>query len=121
VPERGRELVPGVPAGALGEAGVSEPTPLRLAVDRADEAQRKDCIALLEEALAEAKKGRGFDAVFILATYPDSTTVHRMQTCGFSSIQVAGVLEYIKHGVLAHMYESPASLPPRPELPPDGT
>jgi hypothetical protein len=112
--ERGRELVPGVPAGALGEASVSGRV-IELGVSPAAEAQRKDCIALLEEALAEAKKGRGFDAVFILATYPDSTTVHRMQTCGYSSIQVAGVLEYIKHGVLAHMHEAPAFPPPRPE------
>jgi hypothetical protein len=90
---------------------------LQLGVSSAEEKQRQDCVALLEEALVEAKKGRGFDAVFIVATYPDSTTLSRMQSCGFSSIQAVGVLEHLKHGLLAHMRESDAETPPRPDGP----
>jgi hypothetical protein len=105
--------VPGVPAGALGEASVSGP--LKLAVAPKEDKQRERCIQFLEEALAEARNGRGFDAVFIYATHPDSLTTRHFRTCGFSLIQVVGVLEYAKHEVLADMHGVEGEPPPRPE------
>lgn len=89
--------------------------PLKLAVAPAEDEQRKRCIAMLEDALRDAKSGRGFDAVFIFATFPDSTTTRHMISCGFSTIQAVGILAHTQHELLASMHESVGVPPPRPE------
>jgi hypothetical protein len=94
---------------------MSEPTLLRLAVAPAEDEQRQRCIDLLETALAEAKSGRGFDAVVIFATYQDSMSIRQLLSTGYSHIQLVGYLEHAKHELLAGIHESVGVPPQRPE------
>jgi hypothetical protein len=82
---------------------VSDPV-LALAVEPAEDRRRRRCIEVLELALAEAKDGRGFESVFIIGTYPDSTRIREYWTATRSGLDVVGRLEYLKAALLADMH-----------------
>jgi hypothetical protein len=82
---------------------------------RQDEKLRDLCIDLLERMLAEAKEGRGFETVFLLATFPDSTSYRTAWTVGLSTYEVVARLEHLKHELLADLRESTYSVVTPPE------
>jgi hypothetical protein len=88
-------------------------TVVQLAITPEEQRHRQGCIDLLARLLEEAKKGRGFDQVFIVATFPDSEAVRQAWTRGLSTITVVGTLEHVKHELLATMHESDAEGPSR--------
>jgi hypothetical protein len=75
--------------------------PIALAVQPADEKRRQLCVDLLEKMLAEAKEGTGFETVFFIATFPDTTVVRHAWTAGLTFLDVVGRLEHLKHELLA--------------------
>lgn len=79
----------------------------------AEEKDRLSCIELLEKLLSEAKSGRGFESVFLLATYPDSGAVRQAWTRSCSTLGIVGRLEHLKHEILATMHEGTAEGSPR--------
>ena len=86
----------------------------KIGVEPVQEERRKRCISFLEEILEQAKKGPGYESIFMVLTYPDVTSVHHAWTgCG-DTVDMVGRLEYLKHELLADMRERDVAPPLRP-------
>jgi hypothetical protein len=66
-----------------------------------EDERRANNVAILEALLAEAREGRGFEQVMLVATFPDSTQVRYAFSRGMSVTDTLGKLEYLKFQLLA--------------------
>ena len=78
----------------------------QLGVQHVDEKRRARNVELLERILAEAKEGSGFETVFFLGTFPDSTSYRTGWTVGLSTYDVVARLEHLKHELLADLRDT---------------
>jgi hypothetical protein len=94
--------VPGVPAGALGEAGVSGP--LKLAVKPPADIIREDAVQHLEELLAAVKAGE-VDSV-MLVWEPANAVACEFWVSGSPHLSTTvGRLETLKHGQIRRLLD----------------
>ncbi len=77
-----------------------------LGVQPLDEKRRAANVDLLERMLAEAKEGAGFESVFFLGTFPDSTSYRTAWTTGLSTYDVLARIEHLKHELLADLRDT---------------
>ena len=85
-----------------------------IGIEPVQEERRKRCINFLEKLLEQAKKGPGYESIFMVMTYPDVTSVHHAWTgCG-DTVDMVGRLEHLKFELLADMRERDMPEPARP-------
>jgi hypothetical protein len=106
--------VPGVPAGALGEASVSETengerpaiVPLKLAEKPALEKVRESIVHDLKELLEQAERGE----LEALVWFADSATSRGMawgSSGALDQVQLIGRIEVIRHSLLREFTDGP--------------
>jgi hypothetical protein len=76
-----------------------------IGVTPAQEQRKQDAIAVLEELLGEAKEGKGFETVFVVAVQAEHGNIRYRWPAGGSTFDLVARLEALKHELLADVHE----------------